>query len=126
MKIFKVCAVISTVALVIIAVSELTTSYYWYLDAQPKEQSFENKAQEMATRGEFAELEKMSRSRLEKYPLDGYAKWYIGCCQYENGKYQEAKETFLDLNNHAPNWEKGISNILVRIETKLQETEEKK
>jgi hypothetical protein len=112
-------------ALVLIAVANVASTYLWYRDAQPKEESFSDKANEMATRGDFADLEKMSRARLEKYPMDLNAKWYLGVSQYELGRYQEAKDTLFELNAHAPQWEKGITQMIVRVEAKLKANRKK-
>lgn len=125
MRTFKICAIIGTLALVLIALANIASTFLWYRDAQPKEESFAEKASEMATRGEFNELETLSRARLGEYPKDLNAKWYLSVSQYELGKYPEARETLLELDGHAPQWEKGISQMLVRVEAKLKTPEEK-
>lgn len=123
-KTFKICAVISTVALVAIAVGNLVSAYQWHVDLKSREPSFKDKASEMATSGEFKKLEATSRKRLQEYPLDIDAKWSLGLSQYELGHYEEAKKTWTELNEHAPNWENTISQMLVRVETKIKASSE--
>lgn len=126
MKTLKICTVISTIALIAIAVGNLLAAYQWYVDSKPKEPSFREKASEMATSGEFKKLEVASRKRLQEYPLDIDAKWHLGLSEYELGRYEEAKKTWTELKEHAPNWENSISQMLVRVEAKIKASAETK
>lgn len=124
MKTFKICAVISTIALIVIAVGNLIAVYQWHVDSKPKEPSFRDKALVMASAGEYEKLEAASRKRLQEYPMDIDAKLNLGISEYELGRYEEAKKILTELNEHAPNWEKQISQMLVRIEAKIKTSSE--
>lgn len=73
-----------------------------------KRDHYVSEAKGLEDRGEFDELVLLSKSRLEKYPKDIFAWYYLAIARLRNKNYQGALEAFSEIQAIDPHWQSEI------------------
>ena len=82
---------------------------------------FRMMAEDYLARNEIDELISHVEERLESFPQDVYAHWYMGQAKYFKGRYPDAKRSFARVVELEPSWRTSADSWLERIEEKLEE-----
>ena len=62
-----------------------------------KREQFISVSQAHDDKGEYEELMEFAQTRIDKYPKDPLAWWYLGLSQYKTGSYAKALNSFSEL-----------------------------
>jgi tetratricopeptide (TPR) repeat protein len=84
---------------------------------------FTDDAKDLLDKGLTDEAIEWAQKRIEKFPKDKHAHWYLAQAYYEKKKYSRALEILKKLEKIAPSWkEKYIDPCLYDIKEELRST----
>lgn len=66
--------------------------------------SFSDEVKDLLEKGMTDEVIKRTQLRIESYPKDKYAHWYLALAYQDNKEYTKALEAFTALKKIAPTW----------------------
>ncbi len=123
-KWLMILATLSTIALVAIAVGNVTSAILWLHEQSPTK-SFKDQCEALADSGQYVELETLTSERLKEFPKDPTALWYLAIAAYGQDDLPRAKDLIKTINERTPWWESSIRRMQQMIESreKSQSTE---
>lgn len=83
---------------------------------------FRLQAEDLLGRGEIEEVIRMARVRLERYPDDVWAHWYLGQGYFRRQAWPDARHAFRSVLELEPSWYGSVEDYLARIEEGLVES----
>ena len=104
----------------LITASVLFMTYvFWWGAGQVSEQRsgevFRSLAEDFLAKGETELLVEHSQERLNGFPHDVWAHWYMGHARYLRGELDEAQRSFARVLELRPSWEGSVSGWLEKI-----------
>jgi predicted negative regulator of RcsB-dependent stress response len=89
-------------------------------DKESKSGDFAEKASALLDKDDLDAVIELSRTKLESFPKDLYARWYIAQAYYRKNEYHKALKELNIISEIAPSWrEDYIDPYIAEIKEKL-------
>lgn len=85
-------------------------------------QKFQKDTEGLLQRGSYEMVISDARRRLEVYPSDVYAQYYLAQALYHTDKLHEARRVFEKVAELAPGWQRAVDAWIERVEEKVKDT----
>lgn len=80
---------------------------------------FRLQAEDLLGRGELDQVIRMARERLDRYPDDVWAHWYLGQGYFRKQAWPDARHAFRNVLELEPSWYGSVEDYMARIEEGL-------
>lgn len=84
-------------------------------------QRFQREAEGMLQRGAYEMVIAETKRRLESYPSDTYAHYYLAQALFHTDKFHESRRAFEKVAELTPTWQASVDAWLQRLEERIRD-----